>query len=89
MLGLTLGGLFTALGAVVWFKVLVPFDRMLQIAHEMRSDETFDRGWVEGTPKATGESLTRLSEALARGDSRVQSDTVDTKSISAPLPTSR
>jgi hypothetical protein len=89
MLGLTLGGLFTALGAVVWFKVLVPLDRMLQMANEMRSNETFDRGWIEGTPKATEESLTRLREALARGDSSVQSDTANTKSISAPLPTSR
>ena len=66
MLGVALGGVFTALGALVWFKVLIPFDRMAHLAQDMR-EESCGRGWYAYTPDSTGASLVSLAGSPGSG----------------------
>ena len=69
MVALAVGGIFAVLGALIFRKVLAPYEEMSRFAAEMRADEmnaSSGRSWSEETPKSTGESLVRLGEALGR-----------------------
>jgi hypothetical protein len=69
VVALAVGGIFAVLGALLFRKVLAPYEEMSRFAAEMRADEmnaSSGRNWNEETPKSTGESLVRLGEALGR-----------------------
>lgn len=87
MLAVLIAGISVSAGAFVWFKVVLPFGRMLEESEEMERGD-WPVAQAAAAPKSTGSmtaSLVNLSNALQTPGFAPASPETDRKETAVPV----